>query len=74
MNQPLRHPSLALLFISFLRLGLTSFGWPSMIAYIHRMAVDQKSWLETMKHFVQAWRSSRLYLGHLPCRWQLMWV
>jgi chromate transporter len=45
MNQS-QNPSLALLFISFLRLGLTSFGGPAMIAYIHRMSVDQKSWLD----------------------------
>jgi chromate transporter len=45
MNPP-QHPSLALLFISFLRLGLTSFGGPAMIAYIRRMSVDQKSWLD----------------------------
>ncbi len=41
-----QHPSLALLFVSFLRLGSTSFGGPAMIAFIRRMAVDQKSWLD----------------------------
>lgn len=39
-------PSLALLFISFFRLGMTSFGGPAMTAYIHRMAVEQKKWLD----------------------------
>jgi len=34
-----KHPSLALLFISFLRLGMKSFDGPAMTAYIHRMAV-----------------------------------
>jgi chromate transporter len=43
---PSHNPSLSLLFISFLRLGLTSFGGPAMIAYIRKMAVDQKSWLD----------------------------
>jgi chromate transporter len=41
-----QRPSLALLFMSFLRLGATSFGGPALIAYIRRMAVDQKSWLD----------------------------
>jgi chromate transporter len=39
-------PSLAILFMSFLRLGATSFGGPAMIAYIHKMAVMQKTWLD----------------------------
>ena len=38
-------PSLALLFLSFLKLGATSFGGPAMIAYIRKMAVEQKNWL-----------------------------
>lgn len=38
--------SLAVLFLSFLRLGSTSFGGPAMIAYIRRMAVEQKGWLD----------------------------
>ena len=38
-------PSLALLFLSFLKLGATSFGGPAMIAYIRKMAVEQKKWL-----------------------------
>jgi chromate transporter len=40
-----RHHFLILLFISFLRLGATSFGGPAMLAYIRRMAVEQKGWL-----------------------------
>ena len=43
---PSPRPSLALLFASFLRLGIASFGGPAMIAYIRRMAVDQKRWLD----------------------------
>ncbi|TFH52703.1 MAG: chromate transporter, partial [Methanothrix sp.] len=43
---PTQLPSLSMLFMSFLRLGATSFGGPAMIAYIHRMAVEQKSWLD----------------------------
>ncbi|MBU4318538.1 MAG: chromate efflux transporter [Proteobacteria bacterium] len=40
-------PSLTQLFSSFLRLGLTAFGGPSMIAYIRAMAVDKKRWLDS---------------------------
>ncbi len=39
-------PSLAVLFGSFLRLGITAFGGPAMIAYIRKMAVTQKKWLD----------------------------
>ena len=50
----LPQPSLTQLLFSFLRLGLTAFGGPSMVAYIRRMAVDQKAWLdlETFNHGV----------------------
>jgi chromate transporter len=43
VSQP---PSLIHLFTSFLRLGATAFGGPAMVAYIRKMAVDQKHWLE----------------------------
>lgn len=39
-------PSLSHLFISFLRLGLTAFGGPAMIAYIRKMAVGKNQWLD----------------------------
>jgi len=39
-------PSLARLFLSFLKLGATAFGGPAMIAYIRRMAVEQKKWID----------------------------
>lgn len=39
-------PSIARLFISFLRLGVTAFGGPAMITYIRRMAVEQENWLD----------------------------
>ncbi len=39
-------PSLFKLFSSFLRLGLTAFGGPSMVAYIRKMAVEDKQWLD----------------------------
>ncbi len=39
-------PSLLQLFTSFLRLGATAFGGPAMVAYIRKMAVDQKHWLD----------------------------
>ena len=39
-------PSITQLFTSFLRLGITAFGGPSMIAYIRKMAVEKKHWLD----------------------------
>ncbi|MHB8086071.1 MAG: chromate efflux transporter [Dehalococcoidia bacterium] len=39
-------PSLLWLFLSFLRLGATAFGGPAMIAYIRKMAVEQKKWID----------------------------
>ncbi len=44
-------PPLADLFFSFLRLGLTAFGGPAMVAYISDLAVKRKKWLnqETFK-------------------------
>lgn len=39
-------PTLIALFTSFLRLGLTAFGGPSMVAYIRKLAVEQKHWLD----------------------------
>lgn len=34
------------LFLTFLRLGITAFGGPAMIAYIRKMVVIQKQWLD----------------------------
>ncbi len=49
MNEPLlaRTPTLTLsrLFLVFLRLGITAFGGPAMIAYIRERAVERESWL-----------------------------
>jgi chromate transporter len=39
-------PSLFHLFASFLRLGATAFGGPAMVAYIRKMAVEKKHWLD----------------------------
>jgi chromate transporter len=41
-----RTPSLARLFLSFLKLGATAFGGPAMIDYIRRMVVEQKKWMD----------------------------
>jgi chromate transporter len=45
-QQDNKNPSLTHLFTSFLRLGATSFGGPAMVAYIRKMAVEQKHWLD----------------------------
>jgi chromate transporter len=38
-------PSIGWLFLDFLRLGLTAFGGPSMVAYIRKLAVERRNWL-----------------------------
>lgn len=38
--------SLPMLFGSFLRLGVTAFGGPAMVAYIRTMAVGQRKWID----------------------------
>jgi len=50
----INRPSLFKIFKSFLKLGITSFGGPAIIAYIHRMSVEKNHWLseETFKNGV----------------------
>jgi len=43
---PNAQPSIIKLFTSFLRLGITAFGGPSMVIYIRRMAVEKNRWLD----------------------------
>ena len=43
---PNQIPSLLNLFLRFIRLGLTAFGGPSMVAYIRKLAVEQQHWLD----------------------------
>jgi chromate transporter len=43
---PVGLPTLPALFASFLRLGCVSFGGPSMVAYIRRMAVVRRRWID----------------------------
>lgn len=38
-------PSVAEIFAAFLRLGISAFGGPAMVAYIRDLAVDRKHWL-----------------------------
>jgi len=47
------------LFVSFLRLGLTAFGGPAMIAYIKELSVNHNKWLdeETFKDGVSLCQS-----------------
>jgi len=46
MDKARQAPPLARLFGAFLRLGITSFGGPAMIAYIRKIAVEEKGWLD----------------------------
>ena len=39
------HPLLGDLFLSFLKLGLTAFGGPAMVAYVRELAVKKKGWV-----------------------------
>ncbi len=39
-------PPLMGLFTSFLRLGVTAFGGPAMVAYIRHIAVEKRRWLD----------------------------
>ena len=43
---PTPPPSAARLFLSFLRLGLTAFGGPAMVAHIRVLAVEKRKWLD----------------------------
>lgn len=45
MESKKNRPSLIRLFISFLRLGATAFGGPTMVAYIREMSVKKYMWL-----------------------------
>lgn len=42
---PKQTPSAGRLFLAFLRLGLTAFGGPAMVAYIGNLAVKKHRWL-----------------------------
>jgi chromate transporter len=44
--QPIQVPTLLQLFSSFLRLGITAFGGPAMIAYIRKLAVEKNRWID----------------------------
>lgn len=46
MTRPRPGPTLAELFTAFLKLGAVSFGGPAIVAYIRRMAVRQRGWLD----------------------------
>lgn len=39
-------PSIINLFLSFLKLGLTAFGGPAMVAHVKEMSVDRNKWLD----------------------------
>jgi len=43
---PKAAPSKSKLFFSFLRLGLTAFGGPAMVAYVKKMSVIHHKWLD----------------------------
>lgn len=41
-----RSPHLAELFLSFLRLGISAFGGPAMVAYIGDLSIKRKKWID----------------------------
>jgi len=41
-----KQPTIPQLFLTFLRLGITAFGGPAMVAYIRRETVERQRWLE----------------------------
>jgi chromate transporter len=43
-STPIR-PGLIILFVRFLRLGMTAFGGPAMVGYIREMAINKQGWL-----------------------------
>ncbi len=43
---PKAKPTLLQLFFSFLKLGFSSFGGPSMVVYVRNLAVKKKQWLD----------------------------
>jgi chromate transporter len=43
---PKATPSKSALFFSFLRLGLTAFGGPAMVAYVRDLSVKRNQWLD----------------------------
>ena len=45
--QSRQQPPLKHLLVSFLRLGVTAFGGPSMVPYMRRVTVDRKHWLDS---------------------------
>jgi len=42
-------PGILRLFLTFLRLGVTAFGGPAMVAYIRREAVERQQWLDSRR-------------------------
>jgi chromate transporter len=44
-------PSIARLFLAFLKLGATSFGGPSIVVYIRRLAVEKMRWMQEASFF-----------------------
>jgi chromate transporter len=46
MNPMNRKTSITRLFLAFLRLGVTAFGGPAMVAYIRKMAVERNRWID----------------------------
>jgi len=59
MGNQTKQVNLVRLFMSFLRLGLTAFGGPAMIAYIKELSVNRNKWLdeETFKDGVSLCQS-----------------
>ncbi len=44
-SETVSSPTFSTIFLTFLRLGATSFGGPAMVAYIQRLVVEKRQWL-----------------------------
>ncbi len=46
MDRSHQSPSLLRMFVSFIRLGVTAFGGPAMVAYVRKMVINREKWID----------------------------